>query len=77
MAKIGEVQDADERLRSCTSSLKHMKLLPDWPGNSPDLSPIEDLWSHIIRRKPPKQDGTPPPILFIENLYELIDAWEL
>lgn len=24
-----------------------VQLLPDWPGNSPDLNPIENAWAHV------------------------------
>lgn len=26
----------------------------DWPGNSPDLNPIENLWAHVMRSMPRK-----------------------
>ena len=30
---------------------KHVKVL-DWPGNFPDLNPIENLWAEVVRRLP-------------------------
>ena len=30
--------------------LSHVEVLPDWPGNSPDLNPIENVWGIILDR---------------------------
>lgn len=30
---------------------KNIKVL-DWPGNSPDANPIENLWAYVVRRLP-------------------------
>ena len=44
--------------------------IKDWPGNSPDLSPIENLWSNI---KAELRDRDTSPIPKLEA--ELRDVW--
>ena len=48
-----------------------IEFIPDWPGNSPDISPIENLWANI-KSKLQKVDTTS-----IQKLeVELKRAWE-
>lgn len=30
--------------------LSRVEIMPDWPGNSPDLNPIENVWSMVLAR---------------------------
>ena len=41
----------------------------DWPGNSPDLSPIENLWSKMKDLVSQKQQGSS--LEFVEAIKEL------
>ena len=44
------------KAKMITNCLKKMKItVLDWPGNSPDLNPIENLWSMV--EKLPEKDG--------------------
>ena len=84
------LQDADRIWRS-SASYRHyssgthvrVKLLPDWPGNSPDLDPIENLWSQMKDMQQDKRetskDGLKKIALtvwkkvtpqYVQNLYE-------
>ena len=45
-------------------------LVLDWPGNSPDLNPIENLWS-IIKLRPRKRDCT----TMVKLIEAIIDCW--
>jgi len=42
----------------------------DWPGNSPDLNPIENLWSRIKRAVAAKRPGNKR-----ELIESIIGAW--
>ena len=47
----------------------HIKVL-DWPGNSPDLNPIENLWS-IVKNRLLKRDCTTQ----MKLINAIIDVW--
>ena len=48
-------QDGDPTHRAANHTVKeynrlglsHVEILPNWPGNSPDLSPIENVWAIV------------------------------
>lgn len=50
-------QDGDQTHRVAQAVLDHwnrnhastVQLLPNWPPNSPDLNPIENVWAHVQR----------------------------
>jgi len=62
---------------------KHGLTIMDWPANSPDLSPIEDLWAHLkyeLRRRYPdtaRLKGSPQTIkaMLQERLHKI--WWEI
>ena len=39
----------------CTFFEEHGLMVLEWPGNSPDINPIENLWA-IIKRRLQKED---------------------
>ena len=46
------------KVKMKTNCFKKMKItVVDWPGNLPDLYPIENLWS-IVKNHPRKMDCT-------------------
>ena len=49
---------ASHKAKIITNCFKKMKItVLDWPGNSPDLNPIENLWS-IVKNSLRKMDYT-------------------
>jgi hypothetical protein len=47
---------------SCHSS-RHSFGVIDWPGNSPDLNPIENLWSYIENKLKHKDISSGPKLI--------------
>ena len=52
---------------------KKIKILPDWPSQSPDLNPIEHLW-HELERRLRKRSAHPKNFRELEEALQ--DEWE-
>lgn len=52
---------------------KKIKMLPDWPAQSPDLNPIEHLWDHLDRCL---RNGSNLPKNLLELEVQLKEEWE-